>query len=122
MTGKTEDEMIEYYNTHPNIKKLKNQLNDFFKENAIAFSKEFKTTHFMGFSAVFKKEMTETKVGQQILSILTGLKQFDREILNFIINVEDLGTMAFENSLKVEADVDELYKEARKILKITPEV
>jgi len=52
---------------------------------------------------------------------LTGLKQFDREILNFIINVEDLGTMEFENSLSVKKDVDELYKEARKILKITPE-
>lgn len=129
MTGKTEYEIEDYYKTHPNINALKNQLNVFLKKNAKNFSEEYKTNHFIGFSEEFQEkikttviEEIKTKVAQQISTIAIGLKTFEKELLNFIINVDDLGTMEFENSLGAKNDVDELYDAARRNLKILDEV
>uniref|UniRef100_A0A6C0D5F5 Uncharacterized protein n=1 Tax=viral metagenome TaxID=1070528 RepID=A0A6C0D5F5_9ZZZZ len=122
MSGKTEDEIEEFCKTRPNIRKLKDKLNEFFKNNASSFSGEYTTTHFIGLSEKLK-ETIKTEVAEQILIIAKGLKEhFEKELLHFIINAEDLGNMAFEDSLTKKTDIDELYEKARIIIKITPEV
>ena len=122
MSGKTEDDMEEYYEEHPNIRELKDKLNNFFKKNASSFSVEYTTTHFIGLSETIK-ETIKTEVAKQILIIARGLnEQFGKELLHFIINAEHLKTMEFEESLKVEADIAKLYEEAMNVINITPEV
>jgi hypothetical protein len=135
ISGKTEKEIDDFFVKHQNTKKLKDELNEFLKKNADSFSKEYKTTHYIGFSEEFQKKIknaaTETmkaeieteyynieeRVAEKILKIATGVRQFQRELLLFIIaqdNMDDFDNL-LENNKK---PIDVLEKEARSKLKI----
>jgi hypothetical protein len=135
VTGKNEEDIEEYYDNHKNIKNLKDKLNEFLKRNADSFSEEYKTTHFVGSSEEFQekiknavneelKEEIETeyhnmadRLAKKILIIADGLKQFQKELLLFIISDGDFGN--FNDVLeKNEKPIDVLEKEARLKLNI----
>jgi len=102
MSGKTEEEIYIFFETHKNIEKLKNKFNEFLKRNADSFSKEYKNTHFIEFSEEFQKKIKEAlteqmkdaieteyhnmeeRVAQKILTITNGLSEFRKEWLLFI--------------------------------------
>jgi hypothetical protein len=122
MSGKTEKEMDELFENHENIRKLKDELNEFFKKNADSFSQEYTNTQFIGISHEFQKKMTtavtkemKDKIAKQILTIATGLRKFERELLLFINAQDNLDE--FDKLLKTNKEsIETLQIEAIKKL------
>lgn len=112
MSGKTEKEIDELFKKHANIGKLKDELNEFIKENADSFSQEYVNTQFIGISDEFQEKIKTAvtqemidKIAKQILTIATGLRKFERELLLFINaqdNLDDFDKLLKTNEETIE--------------------
>ena len=125
ITGKTEEEINAQLEQHTNIKNLKDKLNEFLKDNAESFSKEYVNTQFIGISDEFQEKIKtavtqemKDKIAKQILTIANGLRKFERELLLFINaedNMDDFDRLLSKTN---KESIDDLREQANKKLQI----